>query len=278
MTQFYVTLPSNACMTTFPTNTVSNYTTRLPSPLELSGQWEVGLVEIIYPRTWYNVLKGECYIDILNERGENHIRLPMQEGYYSSANEIIDTIKAILRGAVEGIDIGMGDTKTKVVINLERKTGVTLEGIDIGLADRTRKVNVNLSRNIGLRLSPELAHILGFEKTKLGSGRQHIGVSAADVNRAYTSLFVYCDLVQESIVGDTKAPLLRTLNVEGQYGDIVQKIYNNPIYVPLQKTHFDTVEINIKTENGQPVPFMSGKAIVTLHFRRSVNPYFLPRR
>jgi hypothetical protein len=98
----------------------------------------------------------------------------MQEGYYSSANEIIDTIKAILRGAVEGIDIGKGDTKTKVVINLERKTGVTLEDIDIGLADRARKVNVNLSRNIGLMLSSELAHILGFEKMKLGSGRQHI--------------------------------------------------------------------------------------------------------
>jgi hypothetical protein len=56
-------------------------------------------------------------------------------------------------------------------------------------------------------------------------------VSAIDVNRAYMSLFVHCDLVQESIVGAVKAPLLRTLNVEGQYGDIVQKIYNNSIYV-----------------------------------------------
>ena len=123
-----------------------------------------------------------------------------------------------------------------------------------------------------------MARILGFEGMKLGGGRQHTGASAADVNRAYTRCFVVCDHAQESIVGNTHAPLFRTLNVEGQYGDIVQKIYNNPIYVPLQRTHFDTVEINIKTETGQAVPFMSGKAIVTLHFRRSVNPYFLTGR
>jgi hypothetical protein len=61
-----------------------------------------------------------------------------------------------MRGAIEGIDIGMGETKTEVVLNLERKMGVTLEGIDIGLAARTRTVSINLSRNVGIRLSPEL--------------------------------------------------------------------------------------------------------------------------
>jgi hypothetical protein len=60
----------------------------------------------------------------------------MQEGDYSSANQIINATKAIFRGAIEGIDIGIGKTKTRLVSNMERKTGVTPKGIAIGLTDR----------------------------------------------------------------------------------------------------------------------------------------------
>jgi hypothetical protein len=31
------------------------------------------------------------------------------------------------------------------------------------------------------------------------------------------------------------------------------------------------------TDTGQPVPFEVGKSLVTLHFKRSSNPDFLPR-
>jgi hypothetical protein len=56
-------------------------------------------------------------------------------------------------------------------------------------------VSINLTHNVSIRLSPELAHILGVEKMKLGSDGQHAGVSAPEVNRAYTALCVYCDIV-----------------------------------------------------------------------------------
>ena len=43
---FYLTLPSNSSMTTFPDNTVANFRVKLPQTLDLSGRWEVGLTEI----------------------------------------------------------------------------------------------------------------------------------------------------------------------------------------------------------------------------------------
>ena len=48
-TSFYVTLPSNSSLKLFPTNTLTKYTTKLNSTLQLEGKYEVALTEIMYP-------------------------------------------------------------------------------------------------------------------------------------------------------------------------------------------------------------------------------------
>lgn len=56
ISDFFVTLPSNASMEYFPRNTQSSYRTKLISPLLLNnGEWEVGLVQFFAPRNWFNV-------------------------------------------------------------------------------------------------------------------------------------------------------------------------------------------------------------------------------
>ena len=40
-------------------NSLANFTTRLPNAINLTGDWEVGLVEIQYPHNWYNVPEEE---------------------------------------------------------------------------------------------------------------------------------------------------------------------------------------------------------------------------
>src|ERR1043165_6383401 len=59
MAHFYLTLPSNSSMHYYPTNTVTRYTTRLENAIALSGDWEVGLVEIQYQHTWFKLERGE---------------------------------------------------------------------------------------------------------------------------------------------------------------------------------------------------------------------------
>jgi hypothetical protein len=52
---FYVTLPSNSSMEEFPDNSLTNYTSRLAFPLQLSNDnWEVGLWELLHPNSWKN--------------------------------------------------------------------------------------------------------------------------------------------------------------------------------------------------------------------------------
>lgn len=57
--EFTMNLISNASMETFPGNTLSSFTTLLPTPIQLSGEWQVALVEIAWPNVVQNVTVGE---------------------------------------------------------------------------------------------------------------------------------------------------------------------------------------------------------------------------
>ena len=81
-------------------------------------------------------------------------------------------------------------------------------------------------------------------------------------------MYVYCDVASHAIIGDTKTPLLRVCNVVGKHGDVVRHSYDQPHYVPVGRREFDTIEIAINNELGEPMPFEYGKSVVTLHFRR----------
>ena len=51
MDHFYVTLQSDSSSYYFPANTIADLRTKLATPLELKhGKWEVGLIEISYPK------------------------------------------------------------------------------------------------------------------------------------------------------------------------------------------------------------------------------------
>jgi hypothetical protein len=60
-------------------------------------------------------------------------------------------------------------------------------------------------------------------------------------------------------VGDTTARLLRIVEISGQKGEMVHIQYDRPRYVPLQKKEFDSIEIDIRDDSGERIPFDSGK-------------------
>ena len=64
--------------------------------------------------------------------------------------------------------------------------------------------------DIAVRFSSDLARILGFDE-KVGYVREVTAPHpiSLNVNLDIYSMYVYCDLLQHVVVGDTKAPLLR---------------------------------------------------------------------
>lgn len=63
-----MTLPSNSSMKYYPNNTLSEFVTKLPQHFDLVGEWEVGLSEIQFPISWYNISDHESklFIKIFN--------------------------------------------------------------------------------------------------------------------------------------------------------------------------------------------------------------------
>jgi hypothetical protein len=52
--QFCLTLPSESCGNIFPDKTTACFKTKSSGGIEREGQYEVGLAQLIYLRSWYN--------------------------------------------------------------------------------------------------------------------------------------------------------------------------------------------------------------------------------
>jgi hypothetical protein len=90
----------------------------------------------------------------------------------------------------------------------------------------------------------------------------------------FSSIFTYCNIVGAQMVGNVNAKLIKTVPVEGTHGDIIKKAFTNIqyVHVPVETKSFEDVEIILRTDTGDPVPFECGKVVVTHHFRK--NTYF----
>ena len=94
MTNFYMTLPSHSSMNYYPKNTVTKYKTHLAQPISLEGDWEVGLFEFEYHRTWYNVEEKDSKIKFDHMKDDKVVRekISIPCGYYTSIEELTDRI------------------------------------------------------------------------------------------------------------------------------------------------------------------------------------------
>lgn len=86
-------------------------------------------------------------------------------------------------------------------------------------------------------------------------------------------LFVYTDICEPYITEDVHTPLLRVVPSaiadNYNYGSIKIKSFSPPRYLPLLRTTFQTITIDIRDEFGEPIPFEHGTLTVTLQFRRT---------
>lgn len=237
---FYVTLVSDSSKKFFPDNKISHFITQLPSPIHLStGEWEVGLVDLIYPHSWYNVRAGENHNVFGFDLGDGKMivrRIP--PGCYEN---ISDLLKAMF----------IADHKNK---------------IEFSYHPVTKRVKIKTYKSCKVVLHEGVAELLGFEP---GEYRGiHESPYIADPITSFPVIYVYCNLVEPQIVGDMQAPLLKIVKVEGKDGEVVHAHYVRPHYLPVLQTHFQTIELVLRLHSGDLVPFERGRVISILHFRR----------
>ena len=80
----------------FPDNKTSNFVTKLSRTLQLDGEWEVGLAEIDYPHTWYNIREGKNSVEIYTPDNLDlvfkTVEYSIQPGYYEKVQDVIDAL------------------------------------------------------------------------------------------------------------------------------------------------------------------------------------------
>jgi hypothetical protein len=251
----------------YPNNTLTHFTTRLQNAISLSGDWEVALFEIQYPHTWFNLEKSEARViytqsgDVVNRPSNLEQVLRPPSGYYESAYDLVETINDLIAEFARKQQL---PSFTRLQYNpiTKRTTGVVDRGVSLQFSPTICEM-----LGIGYRQNP----IANEEEALLRWKANH----AADVKRGFSSLFVYCNLLEHIPVGDTTAPLLRIVNVTGKNGDNVHEVYEKPLYVPLQQKNFDSIELDIRNDVGDSIPFESGKLVALLHFRLRKQPYLL---
>ena len=126
----------------------------------------------------------------------------------------------------------------------------------------------------------KLAEILGFKPwvpftipVTPNSRKHYAAPHPADIHGGCYNIFVYSDIVDYQLAGDSYVPLLRCINVSDEARRMPTLTYDKPHYTSLSKSNIDDIEISLKDDQNRYMPFTYGKVIVKLHFR-PVKQYF----
>ena len=85
-------------------------------------------------------------------------------------------------------------------------------------------------------------------------------------------LMVYTNILEPIVSGDVHARLLRAISLDAYdnaYGCRLVKQFFQPMYLPLLYNTFPMIELDIRDQHGEVIPFDSGTLTVLLHFKRN---------
>ena len=253
-TQFYITLPSNS----LSSNSAAEFITSLPVNINLDGEWEVGLSEIIYGNTWFNITSNNDKITFFDDKHELNVTLHIAKGRYEDVHGLMETIVNTLESESKRLDI-----------EFQRSLGIAYNHYI-----KKCQISINTDVIYNLQIPADVAYMLGFSQAQLNaldnnSGRKNVYAHhPVDMSCSLNHLYVYCNILKPQIVGNALVPLLQIVSVEGHYVDTVCRTYITPHYIPILKNSFAQIEISIRDDQNRPIKFEYGKTIVKLHFRK----------
>jgi hypothetical protein len=258
---FEITLLSNGSMDIFPSNTMAKFSNLLPERLSLEGHWQVALSDLVYPASFYNIAKTKVTVrSYLSPHDQDHLLrvqiFQFPAGLYHGYDEIFETLKNL--------------------------TGVPFTKFHVR---KDRCLEFHLLATYGFEFSePDIPSILGFPDNMVGRARprngtqQLAGKFPLDITGGRNLLFVYIDIIEHQIVGDSKAAMLRIIplqNLITANGNlaVMQLISREEPrsldYKKLLIQSFDRISVELRDETGRLLPFVGiGRTAIKLKFMK----------
>ena len=248
MKPFYLTLPSQGAIN----NTTSSYTVDLPYEIDLFGEWEVGVVEILYPTSWYNIYERNNSVQICNrEEGRNlpecwdgknvnYTEYHIEPGYYKDSEVLIKQINKFVSDFCQEKDL------------------------EYFYMDDEGYVSYMPTSALIIKIHPEVTDILGYEDFYFTDDNKR---GELRPNHMLQNLYVYTDIIEPQVVGNIRADLLCIIPANERTLKAAHFAPKHIHYLPLVRNNFSRIQIHIRDVAGEPIAFASGHSVVKLHFR-----------
>lgn len=132
--------------------------------------------------------------------------------------------------------------------------------------------------DLKLGISGDLAKTLGFDipdnEWLLFDGASNYVFQGHkfDPNAAKPSMLsVYTNVILPHLVGDTQAPLIRACTIPkkstGPLGEFLNFEFETLHYLPVAFKYIQEIQVDVRGNDGQLIPFQSGVLYLRLHFR-----------
>ncbi len=156
----------------------------------------------------------------------------------------------------------------KTIDDLINQINILLEGKVTFSWSEYKPIIVSFNQHVGgIFMSDKLKFILGFNSNMV-TPVKNTAKYTADINGGMYSLFVYTNIVQNTIIGNSLVPLLQCVTIPNRPGEIIEENFPIPHYVPVILKEVSSIHLDIKDDTNKYIQFNWGKIIAKFHFKR----------
>lgn len=278
---FYMYLPSNASGNIYPDNKTADFKVQLAKRMELHGEWCMALVEVQYPNTLPGVFSDTNWVAMnlydpatgKTDSFKRHLPTGKYQDQFDFLMVLSDAIcpsRELLKKCELKNSAEKGDKRCK---KEKQKLQQLSEGCgSVSVKDERIHIHAMTSwPESTFELSPHLALQLGLDSTgPFFFDEEHWGKTPLDLTLGQPAqMYIYMSIIEDQIVGDTRAPLVRTVTTDSnaRFGTMTSYKCDPPLYFRVNTKSFDTVEVNIRTHSGSLMPFDCGSLTLLCHFK-----------
>ena len=295
MEELHIYLTNLGNSDVYPLNTPSKFENRINPPIQLNagGEYEIGLVNCLLPKTHLGIEKYDQNAKIDLWAQSENVKGKIDENNIVLYN--VNNVRHIHRYIPQS-DIEAGDIAHLVEIVNNEMLKVFRESKKISIS-RYLKKNKILSYDVKqkrvllkksadaeecflggekcslfITFGTKISEILGFsdfayykiyERRELGRSASIPAPYHPKPNAGVEFALIYTDCVERTRYGGQLSNILAALRLDGNSGEPYKTVYK-----PLSKTYLDEISIVIRDQKGQLINFGRGKtATLLVHIR-----------
>jgi len=222
-------------MNYYPDNTMAKFTTRLPQEIRLIGKWAIGLSDIYLPSK-IGLPKYQFKLKAIahgSSSSDPHTQIYTTTAkYFPSAHDLVSHLNYVYNGS-------------------------PIHGVFKFYLNSVNKVDITIPPGYVFEMDYELQHILGFrEESKFSETNskpyeQVIRAVAEPIMTQLYTLFIYTNICEHQIVGDSLVPLLDIISVTNNSKITQHYRFEKPRYVNLNNKNITDITIHIMDDKGR---------------------------